>query len=45
MRLKKESVLSLKEKNNNIGFPTFASKYLTYFMTDPFNIIFDDLGI
>ena len=43
----KESVFSLKEKQHNIGFPTFKLPASTKnsFMTDPFNIVFVDFGI
>ena len=43
-------MLNLKEKQHNIGFPTFklpvsTTCVYTYFMTDPLNIIFADFGI
>ena len=45
-----EYMLNLKEKQHNIGFPTFklpvsTTCVYTYFMTDPLNIIFADFGI
>ena len=46
MLLIKESVLSLKEKTTQHWFSYFliANKDLTYFRTDPLNIILDDFG-
>jgi len=47
MLFMKESVLSIKEKTTQHWFSYFqiARKYLTYFMTDLLNTIFDDFGI
>ena len=46
MLLIKDIVLSLKEKQHNIGFPTFKLLASTkMFMTNQLSIIFDDFGI
>ena len=43
----KESLLSLKKKQHNIGLPSFKLRVSTKknFMTDLLNIMFDDFGI
>ena len=43
----KESVLSLKENTTQPWFPNFqiTCKFYLSFMTDPINIILNDLGI
>ena len=46
MHLMKKSVLSLKkQKQYKIRFPFFKLHVLKSYMTDPLNIIFNDLGI
>ena len=47
MLLMKETVLSLKKKQHDIGFPAFKFFASTKksFKTDPINIIFDDFSI
>ena len=42
MLLMKESVLSLREKQQNIGFPVFKmhASYFKYFLTDLLYILF-----
>ena len=47
MLLKEESVLSFKEKQHNLGLPTFKlrASTKTLFKTNPLNIIFDEFSI